>query len=201
MLCASLDGCPDQSANEPAKERGSDLAPVLRVESAAVVAVVVVIVVVAIRLMMLHMRRKRRCVTRYLVLGFQARVRYMCFRLHSRRCSCGVPRRCRGLSRPRFPCGSLHRRRCFPLGWSVSLRCGHSRAGESAADRERHHNLLYCLVHCRVPFVIRASPFSRLHRVRTIRRNFLTKFSRRTNRGQKQIRLQAFLICFRPVDY
>ena len=31
------------------------------------------------------------------------------------------------------------------------------------------------LVHCRVPFVIRASPFSRLQKDRTIRRNFLTK--------------------------
>jgi hypothetical protein len=31
------------------------------------------------------------------------------------------------------------------------------------------------LVHCRVPFVVRASPFSRLQKDRTIHRKFLTK--------------------------
>ena len=41
------------------------------------------------------------------------------------------------------------------------------------------------LVHCRVPFVIRASPFSRLHKDRTIRRNFLTKDFETDNRSDE----------------
>ena len=60
VLCVSSNRCSDQSADEPAKERGSDLAPVLRVERGAVMAVVVTVIVVMLRLMMLRIRRRRR---------------------------------------------------------------------------------------------------------------------------------------------
>ena len=112
----------------------------------------------------------------YLVLAFRARGRYVCFRPHSRRCRCGVSSRSRGFRRMRPMRGSLHRRWRIPSGRSASFRSRHSRTAKSSADRESHHQLLYCLVHCRVPFVLCASPFSRLHRVRASRRKFLTKF-------------------------
>ena len=188
-LCVSLDGSADQSADEPAKERGSDLAPVLRVERGAVMAVVVTVIVVMLRLMMLRVRRGRRRVTRYLVPWCRAHRRGMsrrvcpsrCFRrlrrmLGRSRSLCGVRNRRVSLCRWRLLRRCLHSRRGLALRRRVPLRSGHRRATKSAAHRERHHHLLYCLVHCRVPFVVRASPFSRLHRDRTIRRNFLTKF-------------------------
>ena len=188
VLCVSLDGSADQSADEPAKERGSDLAPVLRVERDAVMTVVVAMVVVMPRLMMLRVRRGRRRVTRDLVpgrgmdrRGMRRRVcpsrslprlrRMLC----RSRCFCRVRIRRVSLCRRRLLCRCLHRRRSLALRRRVPLRSGQRRAAESAAHRERHHHLLYCLVHCRVPFVIRASPFSRLQKGRTIRRNFLTK--------------------------
>ena len=81
------------------------------------------------------------------------------------------------LCRARLLRRRLHRRGRLALGRRISLRGGERRAVKCAADRKSHHQLLYCLVvHCRVPFVIRASPFSRLHWVRTTRRRFLTKF-------------------------
>ena len=126
----------------------------------------------------------------------------MCFRrlrrmLGRSRSLCGVRNRRVSLCRWRFLRRCLHRRRRLALRRRIPLRSGHRRATrlshssacsrphglrarlrggyESAAHRERHHHLLYCLVHCRVPFVVRASPFSRLQKDRTIRRNFLTK--------------------------
>jgi len=51
---------------------------------------------------------------------------------------------------------------------STSERC----SGECDCSKGRDE---FDLVHCRVPFVIRASPFSRLQKDRTIRRKFLTK--------------------------
>ena len=86
-----------------------------------------------------------------------------------------LPRRGGSLDRVSFRSGRSHRRRSLALGRRIASGCGDCRSAKSAADRESHNHLLYCLVHCRVPFVIRASPFSRLHRDRTIRRNFLTK--------------------------
>ncbi len=59
-------------------------------------------------------------------------------------------------------------------GAGVSLGSRHRRRAHDAADRERQHHLLYCLVHCRVPFNFRASPFSRLHNARIFDKNFLT---------------------------
>jgi len=56
----------------------------------------------------------------------------------------------------------------------VVSRLRHCNPGECDC-RERRDE--FDLVHCRVPFILCASPFSRLHRVRTIRWNFLTKFS------------------------
>ena len=187
-LCVSLDGSSDQSADEPSEERGSDLAPVLRVERGAVMAVVVAVIVVMPRLMMLRMGRRRSRVMRDLVPGCRAHRRGMrhrgcpsrCFRrlrrmLGRSRCLCHVRIRRVSLCRWRLLCRCLHRRRSLALRRRVPLRSGHRRSEECAAHRERHHHLLYCLVHCRVPFVVRASPFSRLHKDRTIRRNFLTK--------------------------
>ena len=56
--------------------------------------------------------------------------------------------------------------------WDVASRLRHCNPGECDC-RERRDE--FDLVHCRVPFILCASPFSRLHRVRTIRREFLTK--------------------------
>jgi len=117
----------------------------------------------------------------YLVLAFRARGRYVCFRLHSHRCRCGVSGRSRGFRRMRPLRGRSHRSGSLALGRRIASGSRHSRSAESAADRESHHQLLYCLVHCRVPFVLCASPFSRLHRVRASRRKFLTKFPGRGN--------------------
>ena len=205
-LCVSLDGSANQSSNEPAEERGSDLAPVLRVERSAVMAVVVAMVVVMTRLMMRRMSRRWRCVMRNFVPW---RRTHRSRTSHSGGPSGGFRRMRRVLGRSRCLCRvwllrrCLHRRRSLPFRLRVSLRSRHRRSAESAADRERHHHLLYCLVHCRVPFVIRASPFSRLHKDRTIRRNFLTKFqsmsecyaegrtSRHINRGPRSSHLEA----------
>ena len=173
LLCVSLDGSADQSADEPAKKRGSDFAPVIRVQCAAVTAVVMP------RLMAVCHGRRRRCMAGDLMPGFRAHGRYVCFRLHSHRCRRCMPRGGRSFRRMRLLHGSLHRRRRFPPGRSASFRSRHRRSAESAADRECHHHLLYCLVHCRVPFILCASPFSRLHRVRTHRRKFLTNFQTR----------------------
>ena len=143
---------------------------------------------VMLRLMMLRMGRRRRRVTRNLVPGRRTHRRVlrnrrcpsMCFRrlrrmLGRSRSLCGVRNRRVSLCRWRLLCRCLHRRRSLALRRRVPLRSGHRRATECAAHRERHNHLLYCLVHCRVPFVIRASPFSRLQKDRTIRREFLTK--------------------------
>ena len=122
-----------------------------------------------------------------------------------------MPRRGGSLDHVFFRSGRSHRSGSFALGRRIasgsrhrrSARLSHSsacsrphglrarlRGGyESAADRERHHHLLYCLVHCRVPFILRASPFSRLHRVRTSRLKFLTKFWR----WQKPLIFASFL--------
>ena len=151
-------------------------------------AVVVAVVVVMPRLMMPHVRRRRRCVMRNFMswrgthrsVLRNCRCPSMCFRrlrrmLGRSRSLCRVRNRRVSLRRWRFLRRCLHRRRSLALRRRVPLRSGHRRATESAAHRERHNHLLYCLVHCRVPFVIRASPFSRLQKDRTIRRNFLTK--------------------------
>ena len=150
--------------------------------------VVVAVIVVIPRLMMLRVRRGRRRVTRDLLPGrgmhrrgmrrrvcpFRSlrRLRRMLCRSRS---LCGVRNRRVTLRLWRLLCRCLHRRRSLALRRRVPLRSSHRRATESAAHRERHNHLLYCLVHCRVPFVVRASPFSRLQKDRTIRRNFLTK--------------------------
>lgn len=63
---------------------------------------------------------------------------------------------------------------CYRASGHASSRCGHCDSGECDC-RERRDE--FDLVHCRVPFILCASPFSRLHRVRTIRRDFLTKNS------------------------
>ena len=151
-------------------------------------AVVVAVIVVMPRLMVLRMRRGRRRVTRDLVPGRGMHRREMRRRVCPSRslrslrrmlgrsgCLCRVRIGRVSLCRCRLLCRCLHRRRSLALRRWVPLRSGHRRATESAAHRERHNHLLYCLVHCRVPFVIRASPFLRLHKDRTIRRNFLTK--------------------------
>ena len=198
VLCVSLDGSAEQPADEPAEERGSDLAPVLRVKRGAVMAVVVTVIVVMLRLMVPCMGRRRWRVMRDLVPGCRTHWRGMghrvcpswCFRrlrrmLGRSRCLCRVRDRRVALCRWRLLRRCLHRRRGLALRRRVPLRSGHRRAAKSAAHRERHNNLLYCLVHCRVPFVVRASPFSRLHKDRTIRRNFLTNDFEADNRSDK----------------
>ena len=177
MLCVSLDGSADQSADEPAKKRGSDLAPVIRVQCAAVTAVMVAIVMVMLRrLMAFHMRRRRWRVTSHIIPWSCVSWSVMRLRGHFCGCFCRVFGWSRNPERMRLLRRCVHRRRSLVLRWRIPFRSGHRRSTESAAHRERHHHLLYCLVHCRVPFVFSARPFSRLQKVRTLQWKFLTKF-------------------------
>ncbi len=73
------------------------------------------------------------------------------------------------------PCRLVYFRDSIVSGVGVSLGRCHRRRAHDAADRERKHHLLYCLVHCRVPFNFRASPFSRLRDGRTIYGKFLAR--------------------------
>lgn len=130
----------DRSADKPsdksADKRRPDFAPVLSVESA---------VVVMLRLMMLCRRRRSRSVAHYpmpwSVLCVSGVV--LC------RLLCGSRR----LFRMNFLCRSPHRRRSLASGRRVSFRCRHRGSAKCAANRQRNHHLLHCLVHCRVPFV------------------------------------------------
>ena len=126
----------DKPAYESAKERSPDFAPVLRVESA---------VVMMLRLVMPCRRRGSRGVTHNLMPRFVLRVGGMVLR----RLSC----RSGSLCRVRLLRRCFHRRWSLSSGWRISLRCRHRSSAKCAAYRQRHHHLLYCLVHCRVPFV------------------------------------------------
>lgn len=160
----------DQPTNKTAEERGADFAPILRVER--VVVAMVMAMVVLRRVMPLRRRRRRSPVDDFAL----------------RRVPCGsnmvfrrLPRRGGSLDRASFWRRRSHRRGCFAAVWMVAFWRGDYRSAKYAAYCESHHQLLYCLVHCRVPFVFRASPFSRLHRVRTSRQKFLTKFPEQRN--------------------
>lgn len=124
-----------------------------------------------------------------------------------------MPRRGGSIDRVSFRSRRPHRRGCSalgrriasgssalaPLGYPLALyeslgphcvrRVRHSRSAKCAADCESHHQLLYGLVHCRVPFVLRASPFSCLHNVRTLRLKILAKSWKR----KKPLALASFL--------
>ena len=124
-----------------------------------------------------------------------------------------MPRRGGSLDRVSIRSRRPHRRGCSalgrriasgssalaPLGYPLALyeslgphcvrRVRHSRSAKCAADCESHHQLLYGLVHCRVPFVLRASPFSCLHNVRTLRLKILAKSWKR----KKPLALASFL--------
>jgi len=143
-----LDGRADQSANESAEERRSNLAPVLRVERAVVVVVMMLrLVVVMSGRLVVVCDLAPRLVLRWSRMMGVAMCR--CLRRLGRGsfgdllCWSGLRR----LGRR-----SLHRRRCLPAFRRIALGCCHCRAAECAADRESQHHLLYCLVHCRVPF-------------------------------------------------
>ena len=152
-----LDGSTDKPADQSAEERCPYLAPVLRVERA-----VVMIVVVMLRLMVMSGRRRivasdlvplfmprRRSAVRVAVRGSFCRLMRGCFRRLLRR---GWLRRCR------FRSLCLHCRRRFPAFRGIAFRSRHCRTAKCAADRECQHHLLYCLVHCRVPFVVSRKP-------------------------------------------
>ena len=133
------------------------------------------------------LRWRRRSVARCLMTRIVMRRIGTCLFRSPRWCLCRLP--CGGgcHSHVRLLRRCVHRCRGIALRRRVSLRGCHRRAAECAADRERNHHLLYCLVHCRVPFIVRASPFSRLHKDRTIPPNFLTRFlSRRENRRKSR---------------
>ena len=155
VVCLRLDGSSDQPADKTAEERGTDFAPVLRVEG------VIVMVVMVLWCMMPCWRRRRRGVAYNLVPRHMVPCRG-CVTLRR------LPRRCGSLDRVSFRSGSPHRRGSLALGRRIASGSRHSRSAERAANRESHHHLLYCLVHCRVPFILRASPFSRLQKVRTL---------------------------------
>ena len=55
---------------------------------------------------------------------------------------------------------------------AIHVSTGERCSGECDCGEGRDE---FDLVHGVLPFVVRASPFSRLHKDRTIRRNFLTK--------------------------
>ena len=55
---------------------------------------------------------------------------------------------------------------------AIHVSTGERCSGECDCGKGRDE---FDLVHGVLPFVVRASPFSRLHKDRTIRRNFLTK--------------------------
>ena len=55
---------------------------------------------------------------------------------------------------------------------AIHVSSGERDTGECDSGERRDE---FDLVHGVVPFVVRASPFSRLHKDRTIRRKFLTK--------------------------
>ncbi len=154
----------DRSADKPsdksADKRRPNFAPVLSVESA---------VMVMLRLIKPCRRRRSRSVAHYLmpwiVLCVSGVVLY--------RLLCGSRRLCR-IS---FLCRSPHRRRSLASGRRISSRCSalaplgyplapygslgphcvrrvrHRGSAKCAANRQRNHHLLYCLVHGRVPFV------------------------------------------------
>ena len=154
----------DRSADKPsyesAKERSPDFAPVLRVESA---------VVVMLRLVMHCRRRRSRSVAHNLMPRFVLRVGGVVL--------CRLSCRSGGLCRVRLLRRCFHRRWSLASGWRISLRCSvlapldyplapygslgphcvrrvrHRGSAKCAANRQRNHHLLYCLVHCRVPFV------------------------------------------------
>ena len=130
----------DRSADKPsdksADKRRPDFAPVLAVESA---------VVVMLRLIMLCWRRRSRSVAHYLMPRIVLCVSGVVL--------CRLLCRSRSLCRMSFLRRSLHCRRSLSSGRRISFRCRHRGSAKCAANRQRHHHLLYCLVHCRVPFV------------------------------------------------
>ena len=65
---------------------------------------------------------------------------------------------------------------------AIHVSSGKRGTGECDCGESRDE---FDLVHGMVPFVIRASPFSRLHKDRTIRRNFLTNDFEADNRSDK----------------
>ncbi len=154
----------DRSADKPsdksADKRRPNFAPVLSVESA---------VMVMLRLIKPCRRRRSRSVAHYLMPWIVLCVSgvVLC------RLLCGSRRLCR-IS---FLCRSPHRRRSLASGRRISSRCSalaplgyplapygslgphcvrrvrHRGSAKCAANRQRNHHLLYCLVHGRVPFV------------------------------------------------
>ena len=155
-----LDGSADKPANQSAEERCPYLAPVLRVERA-----IAVVVMAMLRLVMPHVTGRRRrvavgdlvprlmfcrcCAVRVTVRGSFRRLMHWCFRHLPRR---GWLRRCG------FRSLCLHYRRRFSTFRRIAFRSRHCSAAKCAADRECQHHLLYCLVHCRVPFVVSRKP-------------------------------------------
>ena len=65
---------------------------------------------------------------------------------------------------------------------AIHVSTGERGSGEYDCGEGRDE---FDLVHDMVPFFVRASPFSRLHRDRTIRRNFLTNDFEADNRSDK----------------
>ena len=166
---ALLDACADETADESAYERRADLAPVLGVEGA--------VVVVVLRPMVPGGGLRRTDMVRVPVPRFGLDEMDVCGRLR-RGLRRGVRRN--GRLRRRLGCVLLDRlclRYCRRLsGGMVSAPgCGVRGSANGGANRQRQHQCLECLVHCRVPFCLRASPFSRLHHVRGAWHLLLTK--------------------------
>ena len=65
---------------------------------------------------------------------------------------------------------------------AIHVSSGKRGPGECDCGESRDE---FDLVHGMVPFVVRASPFSRLHKGRTIRRKFLTKDFETDNRSDE----------------
>ena len=160
IICLWLDRSADQTAYKTAEERRSDFAPVLRVER-------VIVVVMVLRGVMPCRRRRRRGVAYNLVPRHMVPCGCCMLCIAANGSLCDLMRGC-GFRLCSLGCFCPHRSRRFAAFGCVVLRSGHCRAAKCAADRESHHQFLYCLVHCRVPFNFSASLFSRLHWVRTV---------------------------------
>ena len=145
------DGCADKPAKQSAEERRSDFAPAVRAER-AVVAIVAVVVTV-LRLMVARWRRRGRA-AHHLVPWRVAHRSGMRFRWPSCRCLCHVLGRCRSLGDASLLHRRFHCRGRPALRRRIAFRSRECRAAKRSAHGESQHHLLYCLVHCRVPFVV-----------------------------------------------
>lgn len=153
-------GRPDQSANESAEDGRSDPASVIPMARRIFVAAAM------FRLVAYSGRRRRGrlMVDDHMPGSLMCRSRANLYN-RSRRCFRLVLGWSMFFCRMDIPGRRFHRRRRLSSVRSIPFRSGEGRSAKRSAKRERQHHFLHRVVHCRVPFVVRASPFSRSHQV------------------------------------